>query len=116
MNNEQGSYPINESLFDKESKITPAFFVEQRMSEIIEQKFHFDGNALAKTILLICKNCDGPITPLASCLVCRRISYRKCTRCGAQVSFGSHQSCEYLAFLGKERAKKNDKMKKEDTI
>lgn len=106
MINEQGSNPINDRLYDKESKITPAFFVEQRMSELIEQKFQIDGNTLAKTILLICQYCDGPIAPLASCLVCKRISQRKCTKCGTQVSFGSHQSCEYLAFLGKDRSNK----------
>ncbi len=116
MNNKQGSYPINERLSDKESMITPAFFVEQGMSEIIEQKIHYDGNALAKTILLVCKDCEGPIAPLATCLVCKRTSHRKCTRCGTQVSYGSHEACEYLANLGKNRLKKlNNKMKKEAT-
>lgn len=114
MNNEQGSSPINGIWSDNESKISPALFAEQRISEPIEQKFHFDGNALVKTILFVCKECDGPLAPLSSCLVCKRTSQRNCTRCGNKVPNGSHLSCEYLALLGKLQSSKLDRKKKKE--
>jgi hypothetical protein len=114
VNNIQGPYPISERLPGNESKITPPLFVEQIMSEIIEQKFHIDGNAIAKTILFVCIECGGPTAPLASCFVCRRTSQRQCTKCRNKVSYGSHMSCEYLAYLGKYRSNGYDSKKKNE--
>ncbi len=112
MNNQQGPASINGIWSNNESKIFPALFADQRNSDLIEQKFHIDGNALAKTILFVCKECEGPITPSSSCLVCKRTSQRKCTKCENKVSYGSHQSCEYLALLGTLRSDRLDRKKK----
>jgi len=114
VNNKQGVPPINEIWSDNESKLAPAFFPEQQISEPIEQKLRFDGNSLVKTILFVCKECEGPLAPSSSCLVCKRTSQRKCTKCENKVPNGSHLSCEYIALLGKLRSNKQDRKKKKE--
>jgi hypothetical protein len=100
MNNKQGHHPINGIWLDNELKSSPALFPEQRISKPIDPKSHFNGNLLVKTVMFVCKECNGPLTPLSSCIVCKRTSQRKCTRCGSKVPYGFHMPCEYLALLG----------------
>jgi hypothetical protein len=114
VNNKQGFPPINGIWSEDESRISPALFPEQRISEPIEQKFRFDGNTLVKTILFVCNECEGPLAPSSSCLVCKRTAQRKCTKCGNKVPNGSHLACEYLALLGTLRSNKLDRKKKKE--
>jgi hypothetical protein len=114
VNNKQGFPPINGIWSEDESRNSPALFPEQRISEPIELKSHFDGNTLVKTILFVCKECEGPLAPSSSCLVCKRTSERKCTKCGNKVPNGLHLSCEYLGLLGKLQSNKLDRKKKKE--
>jgi hypothetical protein len=100
MTNKQGLSPINELRSNNEFSTRPVLFPEQKINSI-EQNSFFDGNPLVKTILFICNDCDGPLAPSSSCIVCKRTLQRKCTKCGVEIQYGKHVSCEYLTSFGK---------------
>jgi|GEM_PF-3778834 len=101
MNNKQGLRPTNESNPTNELRTSNVLFPDQKNSEPIKQKSLHDGNPLVKTILFVCNECDGPLAPSSSCIVCKRTLKRKCTRCGEEVQYSKHVSCEYLTTFGK---------------
>lgn len=101
MTSKQGFSPINELRPSNEFRSSPVLFPEQKISKSIEQKSIFDGNPLVKTILFVCNDCDGPLAPSSSCIVCKRTLKRKCTKCGVEVEYGTHSACEYLTTFGK---------------
>lgn len=51
--------------------------------------------------LYACENCDGPLAPIAVCLVCKRATLRKCLHCQRDVITGTHLSCSTLIFFAK---------------
>jgi hypothetical protein len=114
MNNPQGITPINGQMSYREepTMIAPADFPRPRISELIEQKLHVDGNSLAKEALFSCHKCHGALVPYSECPVCSRTSFRKCTRCKNEVPNGSHQSCEYLILLRELRANQRERPRK----
>ena len=113
MNIKQGFSPIEGTGLNI-SQNSPALFPEQRISKPIEPRSPFDGNSLVRSILFVCKECNGPLAPSSSCIVCKRILRRQCTRCGNEVHNGTHVSCEYLVSLGKLRTNKPDKKQKRE--
>ena len=46
--------------------------------------------------LYACENCDGPLAPIAVCIVCKRASIRKCLHCQRDIITGTHLTCDTL--------------------
>lgn len=111
MKKTQGSNPINDSTSPplESFQSTPAI-LQTKFPKLIEEKFHIDGNTLAKSILFSCHKCDGPLVPSLQCPVCNKTSFRKCTKCKNEIPCGSHQACEVLLLMG---ALESGKSKKE---
>jgi hypothetical protein len=53
--------------------------------------------------LYACENCDGPLAPIAVCLVCKRASIRKCLHCQRDIITGIHLSCDTLISFAKNK-------------
>jgi len=53
--------------------------------------------------LYACENCDGPLAPIAICLVCKRASIRKCLHCKRDIITGTHLSCDTLISFVKSK-------------
>lgn len=53
--------------------------------------------------LYACENCDGPLAPIAVCIVCKRASIRKCLHCQMDIITGTHLSCDTLISFAKNK-------------
>lgn len=114
MNNPQGTTPINGQMSYQEEApiIVPANYPRPRISELLEQNLHIDGNSLAKEALFSCHKCKGPLVPSSMCPVCNRTSFRKCTLCKNEVQNGSHQLCDFLILLRELKTNQHQKQRK----
>ena len=65
---------------------------------------NFEGsdneNDLSKGIFYICKNCEGPMIPISTCIFCKRTTLRRCTGCDKIRDIKSHDSCKILISFG----------------
>lgn len=86
----------NQSLLSK-SPNSPDFLssrAEIRQQDIVSSNFPCN-------FLYACENCDGPLTPIAVCVVCKRATMRECLHCQRHIITGTHLSCSTLIFFAK---------------
>jgi hypothetical protein len=99
MTNSQGYNPFNSSIAQgRASQNLPKRSSKPDFCNF-EQKATIDVESLVKSILCICHKCDGALVPEERCLVCHRVSMRKCVSCGNEIPMNIHQSCENLVLF-----------------
>ncbi|WP_316504785.1 hypothetical protein [Nitrosopumilus sp.] len=62
---------------------------------------------LSKSIFYICTNCEGPLVPISTCVFCKRITLRRCTKCAKTRDVKSHDSCKVLISFGNAVVQRN---------
>ena len=62
---------------------------------------NFTSSNFPCNFLYACENCDGPLAPIAVCIVCKRASIRKCLHCQRNIITGTHLSCSTLISFAK---------------
>jgi len=66
-----------------------------------DKKNNFAPSTFPCNFLYACENCDGPLTPIALCIVCKRATSRKCLHCQRVIITDTHLSCSALIFYSK---------------
>ena len=64
---------------------------------------NFISSNFSCNFLYACENCDGPLAPIAICLVCKRASIRKCLHCQRDIITDTHLSCDTLISFAKNK-------------
>ena len=67
------------------------------------QESDFSSSNFQCNFLYACENCDGPLAPIAVCIVCKRASIRKCIHCQRDIITGAHLSCDTLISFAKNK-------------
>jgi len=67
------------------------------------QEDDFVSSNFQCNFLYACENCDGPLAPIAVCMVCKRASVRKCLRCQRDIITCTHLSCDTLISFAKSK-------------
>ena len=113
MTTSQGCNPFNSLIAQgRTSRIPPTISRKPDFCDF-EQKIAIDVDSLAKSVLYACHKCNGALVPEEKCLVCNRISIRKCVNCGNEILMGTHQCCEYLVLFSNVIKKKHQSLEKE---
>lgn len=66
-------------------------------------KNNFVSSNFPCNFLYACENCDGPLAPIAVCLVCKRASIRKCLHCQRDIITGTHLLCDTLLSFARNK-------------
>ena len=113
MTTSQGCNPFNSLIAQgRTSQTLPTISRKPDFCDF-EQKTTIDVDFLAKSVLYACHKCNGALVPEEKCLVCNRISIRKCVNCVNEILMGTHQCCEYLVLFSNVIKKKHQSLEKE---
>ena len=58
-----------------------------------------ENDSLSKNIFFKCSFCEGALTPISVCIVCKRARHRMCAQCEIVKEVNSHTNCKYLISL-----------------
>lgn len=69
-----------------------------------------ENDSLSKNIFFICSFCEGPLTPISVCIVCKRAHNRSCAKCNLVKEVNLHLNCKYLISLRDKIRNQNSEM------
>jgi len=88
----------NQSLLSKSHNSPDSSYIS--LPEIRQE--NFESSKSTCNFLYACENCDGPLAPIALCIVCKRATMRNCLHCQRNIITGTHLSCNTLIFFAKD--------------